>query len=94
MNPFAEQEARFAQALHQVAEAAKAAGKGEDDSIELADLTAERDQLAARVQTMQNRLQKRNSAIADLKSKLDEQSEIIDDVDAVIDGLRNQMEGN
>ena len=87
MNPFADQEARFAQAILSLTEAAKAGG----DSVELQDLMEERDSLAGKLDMMRARLGRRNTRISALTQQLEQQSEVIDDVDAVIDGLRNQL---
>ena len=89
MNPFADEEARFAQALHKVSEAAKSGAS----SIELEDMTAERDKLQVLLSSLKARLNRRSNAIQQMNNKIREQSEIIDDVDAVIDGLRSQMGG-
>ncbi|MEM9211327.1 MAG: hypothetical protein AAGA63_07555 [Pseudomonadota bacterium] len=88
MNPFADEEARFAQALHVLREAAKKNGQNDLHQVDLqSNLTAAEAKLA----DLEAELAARDVEIAGLKQRLHEQASIIDDVDAVIDGLRAQL---
>ncbi|MEO1564413.1 MAG: hypothetical protein AAFR98_13335 [Pseudomonadota bacterium] len=90
MNPYAEAEAKFAQAVTTLTSAAK---KGADP-VELDDFKAENKRLSEELEKTKVRLESRTARLSELSSKLEEQSEVINDVDAVIDGLRAQLGGN
>ncbi|MEM9717247.1 MAG: hypothetical protein AAF826_12100 [Pseudomonadota bacterium] len=96
MNPFADQEARFAEAILALTKAAKAAPDGsaevsDADPIDQSDLDSDLKAAEQRITTLEDELEAKTAELAEMTQRLADQASVIDDVDTVIDGLRAKL---
>lgn len=112
MNPFADKEARFTQAVREISsriDELRSKKNSEEEYVPISELTLlhekiedqkatnqelreENQDLQEQIEAYKSQISRQKEAKKELQRKLECQADMIDDVDAVIDGLRQEVE--